>query len=429
MKTNLKLITIVVLSLLLGCSAGNKTNPGHGSDPAVAIGNGRYLKMVADLTDAESLTSTVPNDGKEERKFVKLTKTNKFEEVLSGKHQLFSFKLTPTHIIAHVNIWEDDKNTHCSLIAIPKVKGTTKVLCLNRDLVSCSYPEDKPDASGFDVRGTEVFFTYHKPEGRSFACGAYSAKGDDSSAVSELRHWDGSSEKVDTLFHTDPETTKGSQMFVKDVFTSKTNRNICIDLTNSTPDKIFCRKEGTEIWEPIKGMSTSRGYPFVVQNNSLLSDAFANQMKLDLHTLKSTRRKGDLPKVIDFETANGGLIGRDEWRVIYIDPNGDSTFGLDLEMAIKSPIRTGNYAWYLNGASLRRMSLVDGQLDPKDFFDNTKLLRLSSISWSLGDFLWIHGTGKTGIPEKSILNGDGDLVYVETPTLAVEHPIDLKWDR
>lgn len=440
MKPVAQVVLLTLLLLLGACSKDGGAGPAGEPEKGVSVGNGRgenFLEMDADLTDAISLTATIPKDPtKEDKRLMKVTSSNKFEEVLGGKHKLFNFKITPTHIIAHVNINEGEGKAqkHCSLIAIPKIQGKSPVLCLNRELLNCTQIYSNRNQVGYDVRGSEVYFTYHEVLKKQdynpydyMYCDTSAKIGENAASYSELRHWDGKSEKVETLFHSEPEHTSNAQMMVRDVFASKSNGNLCIDTDNTGKASVYCRKAGEVQWENIKDMETFYSdTPYLAQNNKLLADGKTNS--LDLETFELKKRDGVLPYSVDFKLENGGMVGRSGSSVIYVLPDGNSSFVFSLDSKV-APARVGNWAWYMSGGSLRRLNLNDGKVDEKDYFSNTTLLRLSALYWTLGDFLRADGINRSGMPGKSYLATDGALLYVEATAIAVEHPIDLKWDK
>lgn len=428
------LIATLCFSLigLFACSKGNDTQPenGNGPDKGVSVGNGRgenYLRMDADLTDARALIATLPDDSTQGKRLMKITAGNKFEEIFSGRHKLYSFKVTPTHIIAHVNIWED--NMHCSLIAIPKIQGKTPVLCLNRQLVNC---DSDSNQVGYDVRGTEVFFAYQETQDQTvLSCLSNSKRGELGASISELRHWDGKTEKVQTLFHSNPEANNRTQLLVRAVFVSETNGNLCIDTFNGGDNSLFCRNGNSEHWTKLR-VGNGSYTPFLKQGNFLLSSSRADHVgRLNLEDFTTSKRIGTLPSIVDFRLDNGGFLGRDHYykKLILVLPDGNSTDIMSLEDVQVAPARVGNWGWYMSGESLKRFNLLDGTADHTEFFPQTTLLKPSALYWTLGDFLRIDGTSTKGMPAKSYLNEDGTLLYVDAPVINVEHPIDLKWDK
>lgn len=429
-------IAVAALSIALLAACGSNeaaTDPVDG----VSIGNGAhdggpFLAMAANLTDAVSLTSNIPRDAsKEKKRLLKVTSDKKLVAVLEGEHELINYKITPTHIIARVDIKEG--NHTCSLIAIPKIPGTSKVLCLNRELSHCS--DTGKIRPGYDVRGSEVFFTYQQAQQRqswSNYCYESSKLGDMGTAVSELRRWDGRSEKVETLFHTEPQPAKGAQLFVTDVFASATNGNLCLEAWDNG---LFCRKEGSANWEPVKKFkNSSPSYtPYLRSGNTVLAEwageSYNEGAALDLATMEREKRSGPLPGRVDFQLDAGGVIGRGGYgaNVIVVDKDGNSKEILKLDLDDTIPARLGSYAWYYGKESLRRVNLAEGKLDEKDYFDRTKLLRLASISWALDDLLRVDGTVPAGLMGTSYLTGAGELVQADTQSIQLEHPIDLKW--
>jgi len=431
----------LLLSILIAVTACSKQDAGgpQNQNEGATIGNGVYLKMMADLTDAESLTSNIAQ-GKEGKRLFKLTFGKKLAAVLSGEHQLISFKLTPTHIIARVDIVEDKER--CTLVAIPKVKGISKVMCLNRDLMACDETAFE-NRAGYDVRGSEVFFTHQenpiKPGIGQYPdyqqCYTYATKGDSRSAKSELRRWDGFSEKVETLFHTEPQTTKNSQLFVRDVFASETNLNLCLDAIHSGEESLYCKADGETEWKKVRGLSnhSTYGTPYLKLGNSVLAEKYRPRNeggRLDLNTLEITERKGSLPKKIDFLLENGGRLGSDDQGTITIvkpDGNSEQAFIVDLPSA--TPARVGNYAWYAGRESLQRIDLRNGEVEHRDHFHATKLLNLTSISWVLGDFLQVDGTAPQGFDGTTFLDAKGELVSAQVKSVPLEHPITLQWNQ
>lgn len=442
MKTRNVLFALSLL-VLAACSGpqGTPAPTNQQQQDGVTIGNGAFLKMSADLTDAESLTSNVVVSGqREKKKLFKLTYDKKLAVVLDGEHELISYKLTPTHIIARVEINEqrsDGKYEYCSLVAIPKVKGKSKVLCLNRDLMGCQHFESRP---GYDVRGSEVFFTHQKEAGvvNEFSsyrnCYTSAVAGESGAAFSELRRWDGQSEKVETLFHTEPQATKDAQLFLKDVFASTENGNLCVETHNDGDENVLCRAQGTSRWERMKDLrnGVSNWTPYLKHGNYLLSEKYRNGGgRLDLATLEITERTGELPRKVDFTLDNGGYLGRN-WigkEILEVDPEGNSKVVLTTDLPEATPARVGSFVWYIGTKTLRRFRISDGALEEKDYFSATDLLRASSIAWALNDLLQIEGTTVAGQPGRSFLNNAGELALFEGRSVPLEHPITLQWDR
>jgi len=435
MKT-VNAIAIALLFLTLGCSKSSNelvppSVPQEQTD-GVSIGNGNYLRMEADLAEAVSLTANLVAGGSSEKKhLLKITKDKKVLAVLSGEHQLLSYKLTPTHIIAHVDIQEGLER--CSLIAIPKVPGKSKVLCLNRQILNCDSTTQLK--RGYDVKGSQVYFTYYEPEVPSnyLSCATWAVKGGQSAVKSELRHWDGVSEKVSTLFHTDPQPTQHAQLYVSDVFASETNGNLCIDVENNGDESLLCRQETTGLWEKMKAVRGSGDEPYLKLGNTLLSSSSENSwegIKLNLATFETEKRKGKLPTQIHFPLDNGGFIGNTGYEregILCVGPEGDSKKIWETDLDGIRPVRLGNYAWYYGRESLRRISLQNCELDAQDYFDRTKLLRLSSLAWAVDDLLRVDGTAPTGFSGSAFLTSAGELFSTEESTIPLEHPIDLKW--
>lgn len=135
--------------------------------------------MHVDLTDAISLTKTVVSDKSKEEgaELKKVTTQNTLKDVLQGPHKFYYWKQTPKYIVAQVDIKEGNQSWY--LIAIPKVNGVTPVYCL--------------------------MWT--------------------STSKSELRYWNGKSEKTQTLYHTDGENLNAPD--IEQVFTSETDQNLC----------------------------------------------------------------------------------------------------------------------------------------------------------------------------------------------------------
>jgi len=432
-----KWLILMTLFTLAACSKQGAQDPQQQNEGAT-IGNGAYLKMMADLSDAESLTSNVAKKG-EKKQLFKLTFDKKLAVVLSGEHELISYKLTPTHIIARVNIVEGLET--CSLVAIPKIKGRSKVLCLNRDLVGCDEQKFN-DRSGYDVRGSEVFFTHQKNvkapspgwnEAPKQFCYASSITGESPASTSELRRWDGFSEHVETLFHTDPQNTKDAQMFVRDVFASKTNTNLCIDTANTGSQSIYCRTDGSEKWNKVKEFGNHYEWriPFLKMGNSLFGESYKRNGGgiLNLETLEITERNGNLPQKVDFVLENGGMIGRDGTKVIVVQPEGKSEKILEIGLEDAQPARLGSHAWYADRDSLRRVDLRDGALEQKDYFENVNLLNITGLSWALNDFLQLDGTTPRGFGGTTYLDNAGNLVSAQERSVPLEHPITLQWNQ
>ncbi|MBI4405648.1 MAG: hypothetical protein HY537_15925, partial [Deltaproteobacteria bacterium] len=156
-----------------------------------------------------------------------------------------------------------------------------------------------------------------------------------------------------------------------------------------------------------------------------------NDSKIDLNDLSIMKRTGVLPRYIDKQTGQGGLLGHThDWQgtsLHCLDKDGNSS-----EIAktnLQTPIiQLGNHGWFLGTASLQRVSLNDCSLDPKNYFENTRLLIGARMAWAQGDFLRIEGTGADGKPRISYLTPEGHLVFVEHPTVPLEHPVEIQWN-
>lgn len=417
---------LIFLVFAFICSACAKKGDG------VSVGNGyeggtpssgTYLSMQADLTDATGITSNVVTDTKnEDRHLLKVTPDGKVAVVLKGEHRLLSFKLTPKYIVARVSIYEG--SNFCSLIAIPRIQGMTPVRCLNRSHIHCDRRFATSD--GYDVVGDEVFFAYQKrsqPDGINSNCSDGSTNSY-SSAYSELRHWDGKSESVQTLFHSDPAVISGVQPVVIDVFTSTTNGNLCIGTLNGG---LVCRKETDRTWTKLANLKSADYTRYVKQNEFLLTDTGSDEQKINLSDFTIQGRKGDLPNVIDFRMENGRVFGRSYGTLISIKPDGNSEAILDNLVHDAKPARLGKYGWYFNPSSLRRVDLEEGKVDDKDFMPETKLVSLTAVSWSLGDLLRVDGIGGAGTPSSSLITDAGRLFSNSTQSIPIDHPIELRW--
>ena len=414
-----------------GVSIGNGHNGGGGNSgtPTKPTGNEAYLAMQADLTDATGITSNlVAKEGTGNRHLLKVSADGKIKVVLTGEHELISFKLTPNYIVAHVNISEGDNK--CSLIAIPRINGMTRVRCLNRDFIHCS--RETTGNGGYDTAEDEVYFAYQRAVktggGRNSHSCREGSTDDWDSSISELRKWDGKSESVQTLFHSDPATLSGVQPIVRDVFASMANKNVCVHVVNSG---ILCREEKTEAWSKphSKRLAISTFSNLIKHGDNLLSDSSASSAppKLALSTLEVSDRTGALPSRVDFRTKSGYVIGTSWKGTVCVDPKGDSQEVLQGLVEKARPARLGDSAWYFGTSTLRRIELETCTVDPTDYRENAKLLSLTSISWSLGDFLRVDGIGEKGMPSTSLLDSVGKLVTNETVSMPIEHPIELTW--
>ncbi|MBI4406110.1 MAG: hypothetical protein HY537_18270, partial [Deltaproteobacteria bacterium] len=228
-----------------------------GAPEATSIGNGGYLKMTADLSDAKSLTTTAVKDPtKENKTLFKITSSNAIKEVFSGPNSVYFWKETPSYIIAQVKIEEEGKA--CFLIAIPKLREKTKVLCLSRNHLEIGltrwynpFEFEIPNRAQFDVRGEEVYFTNYyvksdKPN--DYYSGDHLA--------TELRYWDGKADKASTLFYKE-HSKKENKEEINQVFLSLTNAISCFNFYGSgsgidgVSGQVFCRLSNSDLWKQL----------------------------------------------------------------------------------------------------------------------------------------------------------------------------------
>ncbi len=449
-KMGLGFCAVAVLIALLAVGCGGKPGAGASqpeSDPGragngeskasegVSVGNGFHLQMLADLSDAVALTTTVPGTkAGSERLLYKVTGTKELQKVMAGPHDIHHWKETPTHIIAQVYLEEGDQK--CFLIAIPKVRGKTPVLCLSREPLltpgSNATYATRPLRPHFDVQGSEVFFAHEVIEKST-------RHADAENVVSELRHWDGRSEKVQTVFHGDMDFNRMPP--IEQVFASETNTNVCFSLMSSyynrasepTRAHLFCRASAEAAWRKMPGLTVDdRSIKFA---NSILLDGSWNTSgkKFRLADLTLAERTGPVPTTRDYDLAEGGFIGRGteltvNGTISCVDRDGNGRKLAEVNTATDL-VRIGGWAWFFGSQTLRRVDLKDCTLDRREYFDDTSLIQLSRMGWVLGDFLRLDGTNGRGQPSTVHLTTGGTLIDMRSQDVTVDHPIDLKWER
>ncbi len=433
-------LSIIGLSIIVlaGCSG-----KGSGLSPqGTSVGNGFRMTISADLTGASALTTAIPGKSTDPHKTLyKILPGQPGEKagiqpVLSGPNDIYHWKETATHVIAQTTI--DENGSRCYLIAIPKVQEKSQVLCLSREPLD----QDRYNPTGdtkrplFDVQGVGVFFSSVQ---REYANGVYS---EPTNRISELRYWDGKSESVQTIFHTDRNFNKNPA--IEGVWASQDGKKVCFGFAESDPyysgieegkGAVYCRnRDDEDRWKLLANIrSNKRATKF---NNHVLFDGYSSQAgvsKLNLDTLVLEDRKGPIPTVKDYELEEGGFIGRgayggDYGSIVCVDKNGDGKALPAQGSDNTSLARIDDWAWFFGSQTLQRVSLKNCELDPKNYFANTRLIQLSELNWVLGDFLKLNGTSDRGLPTTVHLTAAGSLIQINSQAVTVEHPIDLKWD-
>lgn len=452
--------SLVVIGMLASCSSENENGTsnrfgGDGSptiQEGTSVGNGFYLSMMANLVDAESLTTTKPTESDPGRKLVKQTSDKKFSDVLTGAHQILFWKQTPTHVIAQVRIVEG--NQKCHLIAIPKRQEISKVLCLSRDSLIMgdeveinSTTHEAKRRPQFDVRGSEVYFTHArclKTDIPYHESSAYCYQGN---VATELRHWDGVSEKVETLIYFDREHDQMADIYQP--FTSEANGNLCfatrpgyentygISIPNRNYGMVYCYHGESRKWahqqmplDSVRAYDYSNSENAIKINNQLVTEHYT----INLANLEYKKNRNELPDVIDYPLENGGLVGRSGGEIIRVDSTGKGEVIFNTNRDATTLVRQKDFAWFYSYQTLRKVSLKDGTLDPVDYFKAADLIQISKISGvftPFGEQLVLQGTANSegrGIPATRHLSPEGELMSASSMSIPVDHPIELRWN-
>jgi hypothetical protein len=427
--SGMKCLWAVALIIVLGCQKNPQPGEANPALQGTSVGNGFVLAMKADLSDAVSLTRTSEGAPEGAYRLKKVTSGKRLADVLDGPHKIFHYKETPTHIVAQVSI--EEPSGSCYLIAIPKSRVQSQVYCLSRQELT-PYSTTGSLRAGFDTTGSEVYF-------------AHVERSDELEQITELRHWDGHSETTTTVTKTNSRVNRNS--YIQQVFASDSSEALCYNFADAygyashsspTAGHLICRKSKTSKWYRYPGVVVDeKALRF---HNYILLSPFGNpytadngSQKINLATLNREKRTGTLPMTHDFDTQNGGFIGRGDYEVngtIHcVDRDGN---GREIAKSnTKTPlVRIGEYAWFFASQSLKRVSLRACELDPKEFFPDS-LFQITKLSYLFGDTLRVDGSDAlSGFSSAVYVDAEGRALLTKpTEEVKIDHPIDLKWER